>query len=104
MNTADIRSQSTTQWAFWAVAIPLTLIVVIASLWGADALPSLTGALGRNRGVALQGEYAPVVERERERDGRYYEEREYYPEYEPMVVRERSPDRRITRSRTAVRY
>lgn len=102
MNTSDIRSQSTTQWAFWAAAIPLTLIVIIASLWGADALPSLTGALGRDRGLALvgqQGGYASVVERERER--------EYYPEYERDIYRVRDrerADRRSTRSRSAVRY
>jgi hypothetical protein len=92
MNTADIRDQSTTQWAYWAAAIPLTLIVVVASLWGADALPSLTGALGRNRGLAVMGQeggYVPLVERQRE------SEREHYP---PIVIEER-PRRRDTRSR-----
>ncbi|QDS73894.1 hypothetical protein FKW77_007176 [Venturia effusa] len=33
MNTTDIRDQSTSQWVFWAAGIPLTLVVIVLSLW-----------------------------------------------------------------------
>lgn len=42
MNTSDIRDMQTKQWVFWAVAIPLTVVVLIlARLWAGPALPQL---------------------------------------------------------------
>ena len=32
MNTQDVRNTSLNQWIFWAVAIPLTFIIIILSL------------------------------------------------------------------------
>lgn len=44
MNTGDIRTLEKGQWIFWAVAIPLTVIVIVLSLWYADNI-------GRRRSV-----------------------------------------------------
>lgn len=35
MNTKDIRNMGETQWLFWTVALPLTAIVIILSLFAA---------------------------------------------------------------------
>ncbi|KAI5357812.1 putative Mg2+ transporter protein, CorA-like/Zinc transport protein ZntB [Septoria linicola] len=37
MNTEDIRDMTQGQWAYWAAAVPLTIIVVGVSLWFAGA-------------------------------------------------------------------
>ncbi|KAL8899238.1 MAG: hypothetical protein Q9207_006301 [Kuettlingeria erythrocarpa] len=41
MNTSDIRAMSTPQWAFWAAAIPLTLIVLGVSFFVARKIEPL---------------------------------------------------------------
>ena len=33
MNTADIRDMSLNQWAYWATAVPVTVVVIILGLW-----------------------------------------------------------------------
>lgn len=35
MNTTDIRDMPQTQWTFWIVSVPLTLLVVVGSMWWA---------------------------------------------------------------------
>lgn len=42
MNTQDIRNLESSQWIFWTVAMPLTGLVVIASLFFAGILPPPT--------------------------------------------------------------
>ena len=37
MNTNDVRNMTQGQWAYWAAAIPLTVVVVGVSLWFAGA-------------------------------------------------------------------
>jgi Mg2+ and Co2+ transporter CorA len=32
MNTADIRNQETTQWLFWAITLPITVVVILLAL------------------------------------------------------------------------
>ena len=39
MNTIDIRDMEQGQWAYWASAIPVTIVVIMIGLW-------LTGELG----------------------------------------------------------
>ena len=39
MNTRDIRNMDKPQWIFWAVAIPLTTLVIVASLCAAGSFP-----------------------------------------------------------------
>lgn len=41
MNTSDIRGMSTSQWAFWASAIPLTLTVLGISFFVARKIEPL---------------------------------------------------------------
>lgn len=38
MNTSDVRNMQKGQWIFWASVIPVTLLVVVASLFGAGVL------------------------------------------------------------------
>lgn len=47
MNTSDMRTMSQKQWVFWAVAIPLTLIIVIISLLWAGELKNAWDALAK---------------------------------------------------------
>ncbi|KAF2161615.1 hypothetical protein M409DRAFT_28009 [Zasmidium cellare ATCC 36951] len=39
MNTADVRQMPSTQWAFWASAIPFTLLVAALTLYWVDVPP-----------------------------------------------------------------
>jgi hypothetical protein len=39
MNVKDVRDMNNGQWVFWAVAIPVTAIVIIGSLFGAGVIP-----------------------------------------------------------------
>ncbi|KAI8947880.1 cora-like Mg2+ transporter protein-domain-containing protein [Xylaria longipes] len=45
MNTQDIRDLEYGQWIFWAVVIPVTVVVVVAALFGAGVL-SFNGKFG----------------------------------------------------------
>lgn len=40
MNTQDIRNLESSQWLFWAVAMPLTFVVIIISLFFGGILHS----------------------------------------------------------------
>lgn len=55
MNTNDIRNMRLNQWVFWAVAIPLTSVVITLCLLWAGELANFTRAVaglwrGRRRG------------------------------------------------------
>ena len=39
MNVKDVRNMERGQWVFWAVAVPVTAIVIAGSLFGAGVLP-----------------------------------------------------------------
>lgn len=41
MNTNDVRNMELTQWIFWAVAIPLTLVIIVLSLMWTGELKNL---------------------------------------------------------------
>jgi hypothetical protein len=47
MNTHDIRDMPYGQWAYWAAGVPLTVVVVIGSLWWAGELGSIGRWIGR---------------------------------------------------------
>lgn len=47
MNTRDIRDMTYNQWAYWAAGIPLTVFVVLGSLWFAGELGSIRQWIGR---------------------------------------------------------
>ncbi|EGR51556.1 uncharacterized protein TRIREDRAFT_45688, partial [Trichoderma reesei QM6a] len=42
MNTNDIRNMNFDQWLYWAVALPVTIIIIIAGLWWMDELGNAT--------------------------------------------------------------
>ena len=50
MNVKDVRDMDNGQWVFWAVAIPVTAIVIVGSLFGAGVLP-----FRRQQSIALPG-------------------------------------------------
>jgi hypothetical protein len=62
MNTYDIRNSQKGQWIFWAFAIPVTGVVLIASLFGAGVLSlrSLWVWVGLKSGVVET--YPPLPE------------------------------------------
>jgi hypothetical protein len=39
MNTNDVRNMGQSQWLFWAVALPLTTLVIVVSLFAAGIIP-----------------------------------------------------------------
>ncbi|KAM3423144.1 hypothetical protein BST61_g597 [Cercospora zeina] len=48
MNTVDIRDMAQGQWAYWAAAAPLTIIVVGVSLWFAGAFDNASSWFARS--------------------------------------------------------
>lgn len=38
MNTTDVRDMEYGQWLYWACALPVTLVVIVAGLWGMGEL------------------------------------------------------------------
>ncbi|RFU72016.1 mg2+ transporter [Trichoderma arundinaceum] len=42
MNTNDIRNMDFDQWLYWVVALPVTVIIIIAGLWWMDELGNAT--------------------------------------------------------------
>ncbi|KJZ77848.1 hypothetical protein HIM_02485 [Hirsutella minnesotensis 3608] len=39
MNTSDVRNMAYGQWLYWAVALPVTLVVIVVGLWWMNELP-----------------------------------------------------------------
>jgi NhaP-type Na+/H+ or K+/H+ antiporter len=63
MNTADVRNMDKTQWVFWATALPLTVVVIVVSLFAAGILMQ---PFGRGADLPLTGN----TERTRKRRNR----------------------------------
>ncbi|KAH8121649.1 hypothetical protein LI328DRAFT_158084 [Trichoderma asperelloides] len=74
MNTNDIRNMDFDQWLYWAIALPVTVIIIVAGLWWMDELGNTTdwllGARKRSSeygkssisGAGRSGPAEPVVE------------------------------------------
>ncbi|KJK78621.1 hypothetical protein H634G_05996 [Metarhizium anisopliae BRIP 53293] len=62
MNTNDIRDMDSGQWLYWAVAIPVTLLIIVIGLWWMGELGSVLGWLsGRQTGRVSNTRYVPGV-------------------------------------------
>lgn len=60
MNTNDIRNMDFNQWLYWVVALPVTVIIIVAGLWWMDELGNATGWLiGRRRPSSEYGASPP---------------------------------------------
>ncbi|KAM0564102.1 hypothetical protein ACHAPJ_000311 [Fusarium lateritium] len=57
MNTTDVRDMEYSQWLYWVVAIPLTIVVIIIGLWFMGELGNLVQWLLRRPGNGVQGVY-----------------------------------------------
>ncbi|KAL7957117.1 hypothetical protein V8C34DRAFT_286828 [Trichoderma compactum] len=55
MNTNDIRNMDFDQWLYWAVALPVTVIIIIAGLWWMDELSNATDWLIGKRWRSSKG-------------------------------------------------
>ncbi|KID77360.1 uncharacterized protein G6M90_00g098180 [Metarhizium brunneum] len=62
MNTNDIRDMDSGQWLYWAVAIPVTLLIIVIGLWWMGELGNVLGWLsGRQTGRVSNTRYVPGV-------------------------------------------
>lgn len=57
MNTTDVRDMQSSQWLYWAVAIPLTLFVILTGLWWMGEMGNLARWLTRKPSRWSQGSY-----------------------------------------------
>ena len=55
MNTTDVRDMESSQWLYWAVALPVTVAVIIGGLWGMGELGNLARWLARKPRHAVGG-------------------------------------------------
>ncbi|KAH6661753.1 hypothetical protein B0J14DRAFT_571451 [Halenospora varia] len=76
MNTYDVRNMNETQWLFWSIALPLTAVVIIVSLFAARII-----ALPFRKGVELSftGDETKSIRRRRTRGAGWYQKPEYAP-------------------------
>ncbi|KAF1812448.1 hypothetical protein P152DRAFT_449192 [Eremomyces bilateralis CBS 781.70] len=51
MNTSDVRDMPQRQWVFWSAGVPLTLLIVIISLWWAGELDNVWKTITRPFGA-----------------------------------------------------
>ena len=99
MNTTDVRDMPYSQWAYWAAGLPLTIIVVVGSLWWAGELEGigrwLARTMSRSNGSSgyerLQDDN-PEESRRRSRRRR----RSQNPSYEDLEDLPPMPRRRTT--------
>lgn len=60
MNTNDIRNMDFNQWLYWAVALPVTVIIIVAGLWWMDELGNATDwVMGRRKRMPEYGGSLP---------------------------------------------
>ncbi|GKU19279.1 unnamed protein product [Fusarium langsethiae] len=57
MNTTDVRDMPYSQWLYWAVAIPVTIVVILIGLWFMGELGNITRWLLRRSANGGAGTY-----------------------------------------------
>ena len=97
MNTYDIRNMGTSQWIFWAAAIPVTIIVVglaVVAVLKIDAARGLWAKIverdGSRRVEEEEADYHRRVEKEEE-----YLRRVRREEYRRRIEEEEEYERRV---------
>ncbi|KAF5651095.1 uncharacterized protein FTJAE_272 [Fusarium tjaetaba] len=60
VNTTDVRDMNYSQWLYWVVAIPVTVLVIVLGLWFMGELGSLARWLSGRPGKGIYGE-PPVI-------------------------------------------
>jgi len=66
MNTADVRDMDLNQWAYWAAAVPVTVVVILLGLWWMGELGNAASWILRRPprsgggGVGRSGAYAII--------------------------------------------
>ncbi|KAJ6782861.1 hypothetical protein PWT90_09947 [Aphanocladium album] len=55
MNTSDVRDMNYTQWIFWAVALPVTFLVIVVGLWWMNELGNVMRWLTGQSSAAAAG-------------------------------------------------
>ncbi|KAG5754472.1 hypothetical protein H9Q70_002923 [Fusarium xylarioides] len=60
MNTTDVRDMNYSQWLYWGVAIPVTVLVIVLSLWFMGELGNLARWLFGRPGKGIYGEPAVI--------------------------------------------
>lgn len=60
MNTVEIRNTNLSQWSYWASAVPLTIVVILGSVWFAGQLDFVFAWLLNNGGRRSQQGYTPL--------------------------------------------
>ncbi|PCD22539.1 hypothetical protein FGRA07_03909 [Fusarium graminearum] len=58
MNTTDVRDMPYSQWLYWAVAIPVTIVVILIGLWFMGELGNITRWLLRRSENGGSGTYS----------------------------------------------
>jgi hypothetical protein len=56
MNTTDVRDMNYSQWLYWVVAIPVTVLVIVLGLWFMGELGNLARWLFGRPGKGIYGE------------------------------------------------
>ncbi|KAF4437381.1 hypothetical protein FACUT_5763 [Fusarium acutatum] len=60
MNTTDVRDMNYSQWLYWVVAIPVTVLVIVLGLWFMGELGNLARWLFGRPGKGIYGEPAVI--------------------------------------------
>ncbi|CAJ0546131.1 Ff.00g096040.m01.CDS01 [Fusarium sp. VM40] len=61
MNTTDVRDMNYSQWLYWVVAIPLTIVVILVGLWFMGELGNLTQWLLGRSAKGASGYGGPTI-------------------------------------------
>lgn len=61
MNTSDVRDMDYSQWLFWVVALPVTVLVIVVGLWWMNELGNVMRWLTGQSGASIKTGYGGVT-------------------------------------------